>query len=253
MGKKKDKASTIAQAAAVGAAKGLVKGDPKEALQGAAIGAGVALMALVTEAVRDHRARRTQALLDGLVLGAESPEKAAARVREAILDPKVAPAVIEAAKAMDSVVDERVIPAIAALTRAYALGEKPIDRFFRGALRLLSESTAEELVPIAAFAEVTIRFPGDDREVLFMPHFDNEPARPVFQVNEPERYSHAMFVRIPGGRETPAALEHHRLARPRSYNERGRATFAIQRSDARALYSYIKAAGIDLVEAEVLN
>lgn len=253
MGSKKDKESKVKKAiigVATGVSPGLIAGDTKSAVIGGLVGIAAAGADALYEAVQDHRRRRLHALMEGLVLGAESPEEAGARVHAAMSDANVAPAVIEAAKAMDSVVDERVIPAIGALVRAHVMGAKPVDRFFRGALRLLSESTPEELARVAAFAGIVERFPGNDPEVMFMPRFSRDPSMPEYQVNEPERYGQAEFHRVPGGIEVPGVLAHHRLARAKSTDERGRATVVVRRSDARALRSCIEAAGISPVPSE---
>lgn len=255
-GDKKSKSEKTAKAAlaiAVGAMPGLFTSKPAEAALGGAIALAAVGVDTLIEAVTAQRRKRTEDLLGSLVFDAASPEEAAGRVRAAIENPTVAPSIIEAAKAMDALVDERVIPAIGALMRAYALGEKPVDRFYRGALRLFSESTAEDLARVASFAEIATRFPGEDHEVLFMPHFQRDPSMPMFQVNEPEAVGHAMFFRVPGGVDTPSAMAHQRLARVISYDERGRPTFTLLRSDARALFEYIAAAGIERIEPERLG
>lgn len=244
---KKSKTEGPAKAAlgvVMGAAPGLAFGKPAEAAFGAVLGLAGAGVGALIEAVAEQRRRRVEALLAEFVLDAATPTEAGERVRAAIANPDVGPAVIEAAKAMDAIVDERVIPAIAALTRAYAAGEKPVDAFFRGTLRLLSESTPEELARVAAFAAITEQFPGTDPEVIFMPRYNRDPSQPEYQVSEPDHYGQAQFFRVPGGIEVPGVLAHHRLARARSTDERGRATVVVRRSDARALRSYIEAAHI---------
>jgi hypothetical protein len=131
------------------------------------------------------------------------------RIAERIDDRGVHETIVRAARALSEIVDPTAIPIIAELTAEYLQYEWKADRFFRGALRLLSEVGAAELAQLRTLLRFAVRAKAAHPElVVYELHLSQTAdGDQVVSLKNAPSTEYAESPVVPDGRELFALLK----------------------------------------------
>jgi hypothetical protein len=158
------------------AAVALAAGPP---LAGALAAAPVVLNAVAQAFL--HRSRRRWAIwYEGYKKAADviDPEVLEAELQANASDPVVQELIVESARAIGEAVADVVIPVMARLTRMYESERRPVDEFFRGMRRVLSDLDSRQFDDLREIVRRALVAPYDPTPPFFVIEAQSWPEEP---------------------------------------------------------------------------